>query len=83
MSHATQIAIARSFAVDALTALEQYLAMLLGVADVLASQGSKVASDGLRRALERSIRVLHVLQDELAVIALIEDYVRAQQAAPS
>jgi hypothetical protein len=73
----------RSFAVDAVATLEQYLTMLLGVADVLASQGNKVASNELRRALERSIRVLHVLREELAAIAVIEDCVRAQQATPS
>lgn len=53
----------QSFAAHAVTALEQYLTMLLGVADVLASQDSEVASDELRGALERSIRALHGMHE--------------------
>lgn len=70
---------ARSFAADAVAALSQHLTVLLGVADVLASQGHKVASEELRRALERSLHAVHVLADELAVIAVIENVMKAQQ----
>lgn len=73
----------RSFAVIAVTALEQYLAALLKVAEVLASQGNAIASAELRRSLERSLRVLGVLQDELTTIEIVENLVRAQQEPPS
>lgn len=69
----------RSFAVDAVTALEQYLATLLGVAEVLGSQGHPAAGQELRRALDRAMRALQVLADELAAIEVIEHYVSAQQ----
>jgi hypothetical protein len=83
VSHATQIATARSFAVDTVTALEQYLAMLLGVTDVLAQQRYEVASGELRRALERSIRALRVLREELVMIEVIEQYLERQQHWPA
>lgn len=73
----------RSFAADSVAALSQYLTVLLGVVDVLASQGHKTASEELRRALERSIHALHVLADELAVVAVIENIVKAQQQTGS
>jgi hypothetical protein len=81
--HATQIATARSFAVDSVTALEQYLSMLLGVTDVLAQQGHDIASVELRRALERSIRALRVLREELVMIDVIEQYLERQQPRPA
>lgn len=73
---------ARSFAADSVAALSQYLTVLLGIADVLAAQGHKAASEELRRALERSVHALRVLADELATIAVIENFVKMQQAAP-
>jgi hypothetical protein len=83
VSHATQIATARSFAVDTVTALEEYLAMLLGVTDVLARQRYEVASGELRRALERSIRALRVLREELVMIEVIEQYLERQPQRPA
>lgn len=73
----------RSFAVDAVTALERYLTVLRGVADALASEGHPVASGELRRALERSMRALHVLDEELVTIKLVEDFMKGQQVLPS
>ena len=45
----------RSFAVNAVTALEQHLTLLLGVSDVLASQGHSVACREMRRARRLTI----------------------------
>lgn len=74
MSVAASLAV-RSFAADAVASLGKYLMVLLGVVDVLRSQGHKVASNELRRSLERSIHALRVLADELATIAVIENFV--------
>lgn len=73
----------RSFAADAVVALEQYLATLLGVAEVLGAEGYPVAAGELRRALERAIGALGMLGDELDAIELIEQYVSAQEMEES
>ncbi|MBX3157757.1 MAG: hypothetical protein KF773_17445 [Deltaproteobacteria bacterium] len=70
-----------SFTLYAVTAVEQYLTMLLGVVDAIATQDSDVACHEFRSALERSIRALHGMHSELTTIARLEAYVRAQQAS--
>lgn len=68
---------AQTFAVQAVAALEQYLTMLLSMADVLGSQGVPIAGQELRRALDRATRALQALSDELVAIEVIEQYVSA------
>lgn len=69
----------RSFAAHAVKALEQYFALLLGVADVLAHELREPAGREMRPALERAIRALHVLRKELAVIEVMEERIARQQ----
>lgn len=83
MSELARIAAARSFAVDSVTALEQHVAMLLGMADVLAQHCHDHASREMRRALERSMRALCVFREELATIEVIERYLARQQEDPT
>lgn len=81
MNELARIAATRSFAVDAVTALEQHVAMLLGIADVLAQQCHE--SREMRRALERSLRALCAFREELATIEVIERYLARQQEEPT
>lgn len=55
------------------------MATLLGVADVLAKQCDHRASSEIRRALERSLRAMCVLREELAMIEVIEQYLGRRQ----
>lgn len=59
----------QSFAVYAVKALEQYFALLLGVANVVAQDD---AGREVRPALERAIRALRHLRKELPAIEIIE-----------
>lgn len=82
MNEHARITAARSFAVDAVTALEQHVTMLLGIADILAQQCHDHASREMRRALERSKRALCAFREELAAIEVIERYLARQQEEP-
>lgn len=69
---------ARTHAVDAVTEIEEQLTALVRVADALAAQQQRHASDELRRALTRAFSALHFLADELTLVEVIEHHVKQQ-----
>ncbi len=73
------VSVSVSGATAAATTLEEHLRILLGAADLFQALGHETASSEMKRAISRAIHVLHVLQDELVCLVVVENFVKRNQ----